>query len=103
MATPDIPPAARKILEALTAQEAPADGKTLVDWIAEHHGHGLSRETVSKHLNAFERDGIVEHTNPDAPIVVPKLWQLTPAVADVTSHVTTQQDEPGPHNGTSPM
>jgi AAA domain len=92
---PNIAPAARKLLEALAAQDAPATGHALVDWIAATYGHGLSRETVSKHLNAFQREGVVECANPDAPVVVSKLWQLVPGVTDVTSHVTSQHGVTG--------
>ena len=77
----DLPPAARKLLEALDAAEEPSTGAELVDWIAATHGHGLKRETVSRHLNELRRQGAVECTNPDATVAEPKRWSR---VTDVT-------------------
>jgi len=112
-ATPDLPPAAAKLVEALAAHEEPATGAELVDWIAapEHYGHGLKRETVSRHLNALRRQGLVEHTNPEADVTAPKLWQLAPDVTDVITrddHVVTDVTDllkevtRHDHNGTPP-
>jgi hypothetical protein len=53
----DLPPAACKLLEAARTLGRPATNKELVDQIAKTHGHGLRRETVSKHLNELERSG----------------------------------------------
>jgi hypothetical protein len=71
----DLPPAAAKLLEALEALDEPSTGVQLVDWIVDRHGHGLKRETVSRHLNALKRQGTVECTNPDAAITEAKLWR----------------------------
>jgi hypothetical protein len=68
----DITPAATKLLAAVRAREQPATAAVLVDWIAEHHGHGLRRETVSRSLN--DR-GLVDHI--DQGNGIGKLW-LTP-------------------------
>ncbi|MFL5914128.1 MAG: AAA family ATPase [Gaiellaceae bacterium] len=97
--TPDLPPAAAKLLEALAAQDEPASGAELVDWIAGKHGHGLKRETVSRHLNALRRQGLVDCTNPGAAATTSKLWQLaqTPDVTDVITrddHVVTDVISP---------
>ena len=77
----DLPPAARKLLEALEAADEPSTSTELVDWIAATHGHGLKRETVSRHLNELRRQGVVECTNPDATVAEPKRWRR---VTDVT-------------------
>ena len=63
----DLPPAARKLLEALeaVAGEHGAPNSVLVDWIVEEHGHGLKRETVSKMLNLLREKGYAERVNPD--------------------------------------
>lgn len=53
-------PAARKILEALREAAEPITVKAIIDRIAERHGHGLRRETVSRELNAMYRDGLVD-------------------------------------------
>jgi hypothetical protein len=50
-------PAAGKLLEALRAV-APATNTQLVDWIAENHGHGLKRETVSRSMTTLEKLGL---------------------------------------------
>ena len=70
----NLPPAARKLLEALGTKSAAATSSELVDEIANRHGHGLKRETVSRHLNDLERRGLVE-----SEVVGPyknKLWSL---------------------------
>lgn len=70
-------PAAAKLLAAVLAQDAPATSVQLVDWIADHHGHGLKRETVSRALNDLARRGLVDSLVP-APGAV-KLW-LSPTL-----------------------
>ena len=50
----DMPPARRKLLEAVHAiGENGATNRELVDWIADKYGHGLYRTTVSRELNAL--------------------------------------------------
>jgi hypothetical protein len=47
----DLAPAARKLIEAMQAVGTFSSSKSLVDWIAQKHGHGLTRQTVSTILN----------------------------------------------------
>lgn len=57
----DMPPARRKLLEALEAiGDRGATGRELVDWIADKYGHGLRRQTVSTEMNAAQGDGLVD-------------------------------------------
>jgi hypothetical protein len=86
----DLPPAARKLLEALEALDQPSTSSELVDWIADKHGHGLKRETVSRNLNALERVGAVACTNPEKAVGDAKLWDLT---ASAISHQDTDFDD----------
>lgn len=73
----DLPPAARKLMEALTAADGePRTGPALVDWIAAHHGHGLTRETVSRTLNDLEGRGLADSI--DQGQFKAKLWILKP-------------------------
>lgn len=73
----DREPAALKLLQALTAADGqPRTSEQLVDWVAQEHGHGLRRETVSRHLNALETEGLVDHV--DQGSFQPKLWMLHP-------------------------
>lgn len=72
----DLPPAATKLLEALQAHDAPAPNTALVDWVKDHHGHGLTRETTSKSLNLLADRGLadcVEAPN-DSSRFPRKLW-----------------------------
>jgi hypothetical protein len=71
----NLPPAATKLLAAVRAHEQPAPVAALVDWIAEHHGHGLKRETCSRALNDLRKRGLVDYIDQGAG--VGKLW-LTP-------------------------
>lgn len=75
-ATADLPPAARKILEALT-ETGPATSTAIVDEIARQHGHGLRRETMSRTLADLERRGMVRSTA-ERPFD-PKTWSLADA------------------------
>lgn len=70
----DRSPAARKLLEALEAVGRPATGTELVDWIAREHGHGLKRETVSRHLNELLRAKAVEAS--EETVGKARLWAL---------------------------
>ncbi len=57
----DMPPARRKLLEAVHAVGTDgATGRELVDWIADKYGHGLYRTTVSAHLNALAEIGEID-------------------------------------------
>ncbi|HET6753977.1 MAG TPA: hypothetical protein VFH23_08505 [Jiangellaceae bacterium] len=51
--TDDMPPARRKLLDALRAAAGPRTASQLVDWIATEHGHDLRRETSSRELNVL--------------------------------------------------
>ncbi len=53
-------PAARKLLAAVEAMPEPANVTRLVNWIAEHHGHGLKRPTCSTELNKLLAAGLVD-------------------------------------------
>ncbi len=73
-----MPPARRKLLAALRAMGGigmPA--KTLVDWIADEHGHGLRRETVSRELNELLRAGLADVVRDPGH---ESLWLLAPGV-----------------------
>lgn len=89
----DLPPAARKLLEAIDALTPPVTASELVDWIAGKYGHGLRRETVSKNLNQLEKDGILTCCNPESLPGTPRIWERTPAVTSETSHVTSRPRE----------
>lgn len=56
----EMPPAKAKLLEALRSADGPQTAAALVDWIAEKHGHGLKRPTVSTYLNQLLRDGLAD-------------------------------------------
>jgi AAA domain len=59
----DMPPARRKLLEALRAATGPRTGNELVDWIAAEYGHGLQRQTVSTELNELLRAELADCIN----------------------------------------
>jgi hypothetical protein len=100
----DLPPAARKLLEALDTFDRPATGAELVDQIADKHGHGLRRETVSRHLNELAKTGVVECANPDEEnVFTPKLWQRVTSVTGVTSRVTAHQAKDSVTSVTTPI
>ncbi|MDP9394868.1 MAG: AAA family ATPase [Actinomycetota bacterium] len=93
--TDDTPPAARKLLEALAAQDAPATASQLVDFISERHGHGLRRETVSRHLNDLLKAGAVDCIDQGNGLA--KLWTLAATGPVTTCDVTG--DHLGDHRG----
>lgn len=66
----DMPPARRKLLEALTAEGQTA--RQLVDAIAKRHGHGLTRQTVSRELGTLADAGLADRT--DQGPGHPALW-----------------------------
>jgi 5S rRNA maturation endonuclease (ribonuclease M5) len=58
---PKMPPARRKLLEALQHfSAAPVTVKALVDHVATIHGHGLARETCSRELGTLLSDGLAD-------------------------------------------
>jgi hypothetical protein len=71
----DMPPARRKLLDALRVADAPRTVRQLVDHIAEQHGHGLQRQTVSTELNALHEAGLADYV--DQGNGRPKLWIAT--------------------------
>lgn len=92
---PDMPPARRKLLEAVKAAAEPSSGKQLVDWIAATHGHGLTRPTVSTELNALLKDGLVDRIEQPG---YESLWTIpTQGVGsvggDTSRHPTTGDSE----------
>jgi AAA domain len=56
----DLPPAARKLLEAVKALREPSTITQLVDWVAGRYGHGLKRPTASTNLNLLLDRGLVD-------------------------------------------
>jgi hypothetical protein len=79
----EMPPAKRKLMEALQAVGAgpePVTGLQLVDWIAAKHGHGLQRPTWSKLLNELAREGLADVI--DQGSGRPRLWSLVAAGTD---------------------
>lgn len=79
--TPDgetkMPPARAKLYAALQAADgAPRRAAALVDWISEQWGHGLTRETVSRELNALAKARLADKI--DHGIGKPAEWFLTP-------------------------
>jgi len=69
----DLSPAARKLIAALTALGA-STAVSLVDWIKQKHGHGLTRQTVSTTLNDLEKRGLVTSQGLTGQA---KFWELT--------------------------
>ncbi|WP_051809914.1 AAA family ATPase [Actinoplanes subtropicus] len=58
---PKMPPSRAKLLEALRHfSGAPVTVRTLVDHISTLHGHGLTRETCSRELNALLAEGYAD-------------------------------------------
>jgi hypothetical protein len=56
----EMPPARRKLLDAVTALGRPASQIELIDWIARKHGHGLYRTTASTQLNELRKADLVD-------------------------------------------
>ncbi|WP_445184575.1 AAA family ATPase [Pseudonocardia sp. Cha107L01] len=76
-------PADGKVLDGLArCGGAPASVKTITDRVADIHGHGLQRTTVSRALKKFFELGYVAHQDAPGPTVgggsPEKLWSLTP-------------------------
>jgi hypothetical protein len=55
-----MPPARRKLYEAVQALSKFSTQAELVDWIAAKYGHGLKRPTCSTHLNELLKAGLVD-------------------------------------------
>lgn len=91
--SPDLPPAARKLLEVLRALGRPSTARELVDKVVEVHGHGLRRETVSRTLNSLLRDGLVDCIDEHA---LEKTWTLPP---NPVTGVTVTRDVTGVTGG----
>jgi len=74
----ELSPAARKLLEAIDTLGG-GTVRQLVDWIAETHGNGLRRETVSREMGKLEQAGVVESVElPPQPGRWPvKVWSRT--------------------------
>lgn len=68
-------PAGVKVLGALESAVEPLEMGQIIDRIAVAHGHGLRRETVSRELNGFLREGIVFKVEP-ASVALPNKWRL---------------------------
>ena len=96
----DMPPARRKLLDAVTALAAPSDQKDLVDWIAGKHGHGLTRQTVSRELNALREADLVDCTEQAG---WPTLWFLPPEVSPVLPRQVDDTRRQGASGGVSPL
>ncbi len=61
---PKLAPAAIKILEAL--EQGPASSKQIVDRIVQRHGHGLTRETVSRTMKVLQEAGLADCTEDES-------------------------------------
>lgn len=72
----EIKPAARKLLEALRTFDEPVPNSRIVDAIKKRHGHGLTRETVSRELNTLLRLGLIDVL--EAGQFEEKRWTATP-------------------------
>lgn len=61
---PKMPPSRTKLLDALRHfAGVPTTVKALVDWVVEKHGHGLTRETCSRELNALYADALADRVD----------------------------------------
>jgi hypothetical protein len=74
-------PARRKLLEAVIAADKPSEQRDLVVWIAMKHGHGLTRQTASRELNALREADLVDCTELAGR---PTLWFLPQRVSPVS-------------------
>jgi hypothetical protein len=90
----DMPPARRKLLDAVTALGRPASQSELIDWIAQKHGHGLYRTTASAQLNELRKTDLVDCAEEAGRAT---MWFLPQGVAGVvatgTRHPTTGDPE----------
>jgi hypothetical protein len=69
-----LPPAAQKILSVLNA--SPASNSDIRDRVSAKYGHGLQRETVSRHCNELLRSGLVARSGAEPY----HLWTTTDAL-----------------------
>ena len=99
----DMPPARRKLLDAVTALARPASQTELIDWIATKHGHGLYRTTASAQLNELRKADLVDCTEEAGRAT---MWFLPQGVVGVaatgTRHPTTGDPE-GVSSSSSPI
>ena len=88
-----LPPAAVKLLEALDALGDGATSAEMVDEVKRRHGHGLTRETVSRTLNRLAEDGIVQAVETDAGSgrFPTKVWARIDRV--ITCDITRDQSQ----------
>lgn len=70
----DLPPAARKLLDVLGAQDDAQPIKALIDRLADRYGHGLKRPTASSALNLLADRGLADSL---APTGGEKSWWRT--------------------------
>ncbi len=70
----NLTPAARKLIEAMRARGKFTTAASLVDWIKDKYGHGLTRPTVSTTLNQLEERGLVLSQDDSGKA---KLWALS--------------------------
>lgn len=57
---PAMPPARRKLLDAVRGSTGPQTARQVVDRVVQQHGHGLRRETASRELHALAKAGLVD-------------------------------------------
>jgi hypothetical protein len=79
MPAPKLTPAAKKLLDALRALDSPADTSEVIDQLAKLHGHGLRRETASRHLNDLARGGMAIRHDQLGGLVQ---WSIGPKAAE---------------------
>jgi hypothetical protein len=96
----DMPPARQKLLEAVTALGKPSDQKELVDWVAAKHGHGLTRQTVSREMNALREAELVDAVEQAGR---PTLWFLPEGVSPVSPRQVGDTWLQGASEGVSPL
>jgi hypothetical protein len=99
----DMPPARRKLLDAVTNLGRPASQSELIDWIATKHGHGLYRTTASAQLNELRKADLVDCAEEAGQAT---MWFLPQGVVGVvatgTRHPTTG-DQGGVSSSSSPI
>jgi DNA-binding transcriptional ArsR family regulator len=96
----DMPPARQKLLDAVTALGKASDQKELVDWIAAKHGHGLTRQTVSREMNALREAELVDAVEQAGR---PTLWFLPERVSQVSPRQVGDTWLQGASEGVSPL
>jgi AAA domain len=92
----DMPPARRKLLDAVTALGRPATQTELVDWIAKKHGHGLHRTTASTEFNELRKADLVDCAEEAGRAT---MWFLPQGVVGVVATGTQQHPTTGDPGG----